>query len=192
MELEIIEQEEMLAGLMTLTDGNMGLSYSLLNKVIKKTELEVKATLKDIADNIDKEKRSALRRIRAELNKNMLLSPNHLPKPKFTANHHIAAATDSRAEKALKILLKWGINFNHGANGVQLPQYKKHVPHKSMPKAIAHSQTHTNMYHTNVFIVLMRVDLVAASKNDIIKALREIGKDLQAGTFPINELINEA
>jgi len=189
MELEIIDQDEMLEGLLALTGDNIGLSYALLNKVIKKTEFEVKATLKDIADNIDKEKRSALRRIRTELNKNMRLSPNHPRKPKFTANHHIAAATDPRAEQALKILLKWGIDFNHEANGVQLPRYKKDIPHASMPNAYAHSQVHTKAYHANVVFLLVDANSTATSKEDIIKVLQEIAYDLQAGTFPISELI---
>jgi len=85
--------------------------------------------------------------------------------------------------------VKWGVDFNDAANGVYLPRYKKHVPHDSMPKAIAHSQTHTNIYHANVVTVLMRVDLVATSKEDIIDALREIAADLQEGTFPIDKLL---
>ncbi len=85
--------------------------------------------------------------------------------------------------------MKWGIGFNDEANGVNLPRYKKHVPHGSMPAAIAHSQIHTKTYHENVFIVLMKVDLVATSKEDVSKVLREIAIDLQAGDFPINERI---
>jgi len=37
----------------------------------------------------------------------------------------------------------------------------------------------------------MKVDLGAASKEDVIKVLREIAIDLQAGNFPINEIIGE-
>jgi len=123
------------------------------------------------------------------LNKNMRSSSNHPAKPNGTATHHIAALTDRRAERALTILLKWSIDFNHEANRVNLPRYKKHVPHKTMPNAIAHSETHTNNYHDNVFTMLRIANSIATSKEDIINILREIAIDLQAGTFPINELI---
>ena len=191
MELELIEQGELLDGLMTLTDHNLGLSYQLLQKVIKKTEYEVQTTLKEIANNIDREKRNARRRALYALNRNMRLSPNHSSKPKNTASHHIVALTDPRAKQALEILMKWGIDFNDEANGVNLPRYKKHVPHDSMPAAIAHSQIHTEMYHENVFTVLMKVDLIAVSKEDITEALREIADDLQEGIFPINKLLRK-
>ncbi|MCF6254867.1 MAG: hypothetical protein L3J98_06100 [Gammaproteobacteria bacterium] len=80
MELELIEQNELLDGLMTLTGHNIGLSHQLLQKVIKKTEYEVQTTLKEIASNIDREKRNARRRALYALNRNMRLSPNHPPK----------------------------------------------------------------------------------------------------------------
>ena len=85
--------------------------------------------------------------------------------------------------------MKWGINFNDEANGVNLPRYKKHVPHNAMPDAIAHSQIHTEDYHENVAFLLTEVDLMATSKNNIIEVLREIAVDLQVGAFPINERI---
>lgn len=186
-ELELIEQDELLDGLMTLTGHNLGLSHQLLQKAIKKTECEIQTTLKEIANNIDKEKCNARRRGMYALNKNMCLSPNHPPKPKNTATHHIVALTDRRAEKTLRILLKWNIGFNHEANGVNLPRYKKHVPHKSMPGAIAHSQIHTADYHDNVFTILAMADSTAISKEDMLKALREIAVGLQSGDFLINE-----
>jgi len=189
--LELIERDELLDGLMSLTGSNLGLSHQLLKKVIEKTECEVKTTLKEIADNIDRETRNARRRGIYQLNRNMVLSSSHPVKPKHTAAHHIVALTDSRAKNALEILLRWGISFNGEANAVYLPRYKKHVPHKLMPNAIAHSQTHTETYHANVVAVLMRVDLAATSKEDIIGALREIAADLQEGIFPIDKLLKE-
>ncbi len=68
-----------------------------------------------------------------------------------------------------------------------MPRYKKHVPHKSMPDAIAHSQIHTADYHDNAFTVLAMADSTATSKEDMFKALREIAADLQSGDFLINE-----
>lgn len=190
-ELEIIKQEELLEGLMSLTDGNIGLSHQLLKKVIKKTEYEVKTTLKEIEGNIDRETRNARRRATYALNRNIHLSSKHPSKPANTAAHHIAALSDPRAKRALEILLSWGIDFNDEVNGIYMPRFIKHVPHSSMPNATAHSQVHTDQYHANVFIVLTRVDSAASSKQDIINALREIAIDLQAGTFPINELIGQ-
>ncbi len=72
-----------------------------------------------------------------------------------------------------------------------MPRYKKYVPHDAMPDAIAHSQIHTKIYHENVFTVLMKVDLVAVSKEDITEALKEIAEDLQAGIFPISKLLRK-
>ena len=69
---------------------------------------------------------------------------------------------------------------------MNLPRYRKHVPHKSMPDAIAHSQTHTADYHDNVFTVLAMADSTATSKEDIFKVLREIATDLQSGGFLIS------
>ncbi len=190
-ELELIEKTELLEDLMALTNNNLGLSHQLLAKVIKKTEQEVKITLKEIANNIDREKRNARRRGTYALNRNMCTSSCHSAKPEGTAAHHIVALTDPRARRALEILLKWGIDFNHEANGVNLPRYKRHVPHQSMPNAIAHSQTHTDIYHDNVVFVLQITELSASSKDDIIEALHEIGEDLQAGTFPIDKTLRE-
>ena len=189
-ELELIEKTELLEDLMALTNNNLGLSHQLLAKVIKKTEQEVKITLKEIANNIDREKRNARRRGTYALNRNMCTSSCHSAKPEGTAAHHIVALTDPRARRALEILLKWGIDFNHEANGVNLPRYKRHVPHKDMPNAIAHSQTHTDIYHENVIAVLLDVDIPGATRGDIFDALRDIAYNLQSGNFPINEPID--
>ena len=67
-----------------------------------------------------------------------------------------------------------------------MSRYRKHVPCRSMPGAIAHSQIYTEDYHENVIFLLTEVDSMAASKNDIIEVLREIAADLQLGVFPIN------
>ncbi len=189
-ELELIEKHQLLEDLMALTGNNLGLSHQLLSKVVKKTEQEVSITLKEMASNIDREKRNARRRGMYALNRNMCASTCHSTKPIGTAAHHIVALTDPRARRALEILLKWDINFNHEANGVYLPKFKKHVPHKTMPNAIAHSQTHTNDYHANVIAVLADVDIPGATRDDILDALRDIAYNLQSGNFPINKPID--
>jgi len=188
-ELELIEQDELLEGLMALTGDNLGLSHQLLAKVIKKTECEVQTTLQEIADNIDKETRNARRRALYALNKNMRLSSNYSTKPKCTAAHHIVAWCDQRARVALNILVKWNIDIHGVANGVYLPRFEKHIPHKDMQNSIAHSKIHTDFYHANVVTMLVAADMPNATRDDIISILKEIAEDLEDGDFPINELI---
>ncbi len=47
-ELELIEQEELLEGIMLLTDNNFGLSHQLLEQVIKKQQMRFKQPLKSL------------------------------------------------------------------------------------------------------------------------------------------------
>ena len=166
-ELELIEEEELLVGLLSLTSGNLGAAYSLLEKTKKETVNAVKAvlqqaptplldqaikenakqaTLQKFDDNLDQELKRARRRAQYALSRNMRNSPQHPVKPKNTADHHIAASIDRRAQIALEILLKFGINPNDEPNGVNLPRFVRNTPHSSMPNAIAHSRTHTNYY----------------------------------------------
>ncbi len=188
-EFELIEQEELLEGIMLLTNNNLGLSHQLLEQVIKKTTSEVQKILKELEKNIDVEKRRAKRKANRTINKNMRLSANHPTKPLFTAAHHLVAWNDPRAEKALRILMKWGISPHNEVNSVYLPLHEKHTPHKDIPNAIAHSKIHTGFYHINVTTVLVTVDIPSATRDDIIEALREIAEDLQDGSFPINDPI---
>lgn len=69
------------------------------------------------------------------------------PKPKNSTGHHLVALADPRAEKALRILLAYGIDPSNEANGVNLPRYKGYTPHPNMPNAISHAETHTNNYY---------------------------------------------
>jgi len=210
-ELELIEEEELLAGLLSLTSGNLGAAYSLLEKAKKETVKAVKAvlqeaptpvldqaikenaryaTLQKFEGDLEQELKRGRRRAQYALNQNMRNSLHHPAKPKDTAGHHIAASTDRRAQTALEILLKFGISPNDEANGVNLPRFVRYTPHSSMPDTIAHSQTHTKIYYANVNAVLLRVDVSGAIRDDVIKALRDIARRLQAGTFPIREVID--
>jgi len=211
-ELELIEEEELLAGLLSLTSGNLGAAYSLLEKAKKETVKAVKAaiqqaptplldqsikenarqaTLQKLDDNLEQEVKRARRRAQYALNRNLRDSSHHPAKPKDTAGHHIAAATEPRAEKALRILLAYDISPNDEANGVNLPRFARHTPHSSMPNAISHAETHTNDYYGNVEVVLLNVaDVPGATREDVVKGLRDIGRRLQAGTFPIREVID--
>jgi len=209
-ELELIEEEELLAGLLSLTSGNLGAAYSLLEKAKKETVKAVKAalqqaptplldqaikenakqaTLQKLDDDLDQELKRARRRAQYALNRNMRNSSRHPTKPKDMAGHHIAASVDKRAKVALEILLKFGISPNDEVNGVNLPRFVRHTPHSVMPAAIAHSLTHTNYYYDNVDAVLLRVDVPGATRENVIKALRDIAADLRSGMFPIHKAI---
>ena len=104
--------------------------------------------------------------------------------------HHLVAWWDRRAERALKILLQFGIDPHGCANAAYMPRDVRHTPHPDMPSAPAHRTIHTNDYHDNVFIVLREAaTMPGATKVDVEKALQEIALSLQAGTFAINEKI---
>jgi len=147
------------------------------------------ATLQKLDGNLAQELKRGRRRAQYALNRSMRNSSNHPAKPIGTAGHHIVASTDPRADRALRILRIYDIDPNDEANGVNLPRYARHVPHSAMPKAIAHSQTHTAIYHQNIFVTLMLVDVPGMTREGIVKALRYIASDLRAGTFPIHEAI---
>jgi len=159
----------------------------LLDQAIKENAKQ--ASLQKFDDNLKRELKLAKNRAQYALNRNMRNSVYHPPKPTNTAGHHISALTDKRAERALRILLAYGIDPNDEANGVNLPRYANNTPHPAMPSAISHAETHTGYYHDNVISVLVLVDVPGATREDIIKALRDIARDLQLGTFPIHEAI---
>jgi len=46
--LELIEEAEMLDGLLVLTSGNLGAAHALLEKTIKETVKAIKATLQQV------------------------------------------------------------------------------------------------------------------------------------------------
>jgi len=62
-ELELIEEEELLEGLLSLTSGNLGAAYSLLEKAKKETVKAVKAAIQQaptpLLDAGDQRKRPA-------------------------------------------------------------------------------------------------------------------------------------
>jgi len=148
--LEVIEHAELMDGLMALTDDNLGLSHQLLQKVIKRTEYEVKATLEEISKNLDVEKRRAASKARRTINKNMKLGSLHPKKPAYTAAHHLVAWCDPRAQAALEILIRYDIDVHDEVNAEYLPCYEKHTPHDDMLNAKPHSKTHTDYYYENV------------------------------------------
>ena len=183
--LELIEEEELLEGLLEITNNNLGLSHQLLYKVIDRTREEVEQILGDIDSNLDKAKRHARKRAQRQARKSLLISGRYKNWYKDVSIHHIVAWGDIRALRALSILLRYGILPNDEVNLVLLPKYRRHTPHSDMPNAIAHSKTHTGNYYTNVTRTLVRVDIPGATREDIERALRGIANDLESGDFLI-------
>jgi A nuclease family of the HNH/ENDO VII superfamily with conserved AHH len=159
----------------------------LLDQAIKETARQ--DTLNKIGANLKTELRRGRKRAQYALSKNMRNCSYHGAKLKDMVDHHLAASTDPRAARALRILHAFGIKPSDAVNGSRLPQYAKHTPHSSMPKAISHAETHTGYYHANVVAVLVFVDVPGATRDDIVDALRRIAQQLQAGTFPIHDAI---
>ncbi|GAA5445403.1 hypothetical protein Misp06_03606 [Microbulbifer sp. NBRC 101763] len=108
------------------------------------------------------------------------------PLPDNTDAHHIVPAKENRAwakdyaQAARAILRRWGIPINHEANGVALPT-KSTVPVKSLPNAYPHKKVHTKVYYLNIVDQLSE----AHDRETCIDTLREIGEDLEDGTYPI-------
>lgn len=103
------------------------------------------------------------------------------------AAHHIVAWDDPRASKARLRLAGFGIDIDHEANGVFLPRFAKHTPMDAMPKAEAHTKTHTSEYFLNVEALLTDTIAEGLGRTDIIELLRDIGDELQSGDFPLHE-----
>jgi len=191
-EVVLIEEEELLDGLLQLTNNNMGIAKALFARIIKKHDWELKKTLQEMKDNIGSEIRKARRQVQYKANDNLLKFLKSL-RPRNMAAHHIVAWTDPVAARALEILLKWSIDPHDVPNLIFLPRFVRHVPHSAMPKAYAHSLVHTDIGHQNVEYMLRKADAVSgATKEDIEEALRDIGLSLHAGTFPLYERIEEA
>lgn len=110
-------------------------------------------------------------------------------RPTNAAAHHIVAWNHPRAARARLRLAAFGIDIDHEANGVYLPRFKKHIPHKAMPNANAHSVVHTGQYYLNVEFLIQDTIAEGLGKQGIIDTLREIGEELESGTFPLTQSI---
>lgn len=186
-----LEEKELLEGLLQITGNNLGAAHSLLDRVIDKTREEFAATLREMQNNIGPELRNARRRATYRLKKSVGRYPGL--RSEGMALHHLVAGWDKRAERALKILLQFGIDPHSSVNAAYIPRYVRHTPHADMPNARAHSTIHTNDYHDNVFVILREVAMMpGATKADVEKALREIAVSLQSGIFPIDEKIERS
>jgi hypothetical protein len=189
-ELEIVylDEKELLEGLLQITQGNLGAAHSLLDRVFKVTHEMLEPRLQELQSNLDRELRNAADRAADRFKKSMGAYPG--AKPEGMDLHHLVSWGHSRAEKALAILLQFGIDPHSAANGAYMPRSVGHTPHPDMPNAYAHNRVHRNIYHDNVFFVLREAATIpGATKADIEEILRDIALRLQAGTFPIHELL---
>ncbi|MBI3562547.1 MAG: AHH domain-containing protein [Gammaproteobacteria bacterium] len=187
----LVEEEELLDGLLQLTNNNMGIAKVLFARIIQKHDWELKKTLQEMKDNIGPEIRKARREVQYQASENLLAFLESL-RPDDVAVHHLVAWSDPRAARALEILLKWGIDPHDVPNLIYLPRFVRHTPHSAMPQAYAHSKVHTKIGHENVAYLLRRADAApGATRADIVKALQDIGQDLQEGIFPLYERLNQ-
>lgn len=157
----------------------------ILEEVIKTTEGKSKGKPREQIV-FERLKRREARKHYKNLAKN--LRNAKITRPVNTAGHHIVSWHDVRAEDAREILRQFGIEIDSQYNGVYLPLYKKHVPHKSMPKAYPHTTIHTGLYYVNVTSYLVsQTRIEGTTKEDIIDVLREIAEDLRNGSFPLHQ-----
>lgn len=187
-EIVYLDEKELLEGLLQITKGNLGKAHSLLERVFEVTQEMLQPRLKELQNNLDRELRNAESRVTNRFRENMEACFG--ARPEDMDLHHLASWGDIRAQRALRILLQFGIDPHSAANGAYLPRCVRHTPHPGMPNALAHSRTHTGYYHRNVLFVLREaVQMPGATKADIEETLRDIALRLQAGTFPIHELL---
>ena len=190
-EIVFVEEKQLLEGLLQITGNNLGAAHSLLDRVIDKTREEFETTLSEIQNNIGPELRNARRRATRRFKKSAGAYPGLLPADMDL--HHLVAWWDKRGKEALVILIQFGIDPHSAINSVYLPRSMRRTPHPDMPRAYAHSKTHTGTYHRNVFIVLRDAAAVpGATKADIEEALQDVAQSLQVGTFPLHTPIQRA
>ena len=189
-EIVYVDEKELLEGLLQIT-GNLGAAHSLLDRVIKVTTEEFETTRTELKNNISQELRNARRRARYRFKRNMGAYSG--ARPADMDLHHLVAGWDERGELALRILLQFGIDPHSAVNGAYVPHSVRRTPHPDMPQAHAHSTIHTDFYHLNVFFMLREAATIpGATKEDIEEVLQDIARSLQAGTFPLHELMEGA
>lgn len=101
-----------------------------------------------------------------------------IKRPANAAAHHIVPAGLKKfkeAEQARAVLAKFGIGVENAANGVYLPSV-----FDDAVKAAYHGSVHTKAYYEELFRRLK----AARSKEDALKILDGIRRDLLAGRFP--------
>jgi len=91
------------------------------------------------------------------------------------AAHHIVAGKSKYSARARKILKRAKIDINDSSNGVFLPRSTEY----SAPPAITHSRIHTKKYYES-----LTLRLEAAAPENVKYVLKDIGREINAGTFP--------
>ena len=188
-----ISSHEFLYGLEQLEIQGIKLPKSkgeLLTEIISNTQRKYQAKRQGIRSgpiNANDAIRTANKRKDSEiLRDNMIKAGRDLPED--TDAHHIVPANEARlwavdyAIAARGILRAWGISINDEANGVALPKSSK-IPVETLPNAYPHKTVHTRIYYINIAEQLSE----AESRPECIDILRDIGKDLENGTFPIRK-----
>ncbi len=110
-----------------------------------------------------------------ELARNLVLAEK--PRPTDHAAHHIVPWDDGRfleAVKARKLLKALDIKIDEAVNGVWLP-YKANIS-----GATYHPSVHTGVYYREV----VRLLKTAKTRDEGVKILESIGRELSKGTFP--------
>ena len=190
-EIVYVDEKELLEGLLQITGGRLGAAHSLLGRVFEVTQEMLQPRLQELQSNIGRELSNAADRAADRFKKSMGAYAG--ARPEDMDLHHLVSWGHWRAEKALRILLQFGIDPHSAANGAYMPRSVGHTPHPDMPNAYAHNRIHTTIYHDNVFFVLREAaQIPGATKEDIEEILRDIALRLQAGTFPINERLRGA
>jgi RHS repeat-associated protein len=90
-----------------------------------------------------------------------------LLRPARSAAHHIVADGAARAAPARQILQRFNVDVNSAGNGLFLP-------------AGQHARIHTNAYYDAVNEALSQ----ATNRQQVMEILKDIGRQVQQGTFP--------
>jgi hypothetical protein len=180
---------EVLEGLIDITGSHTESEY-LIDEIVREYELEYADALKikkgeKTPEQVAKEReyRRLSQKHSIKLRRNMEAAGRF--GPVNTDAHHIVAWWDEGAEIALTILEQVGIHVDDEVNGVYLPSNSKYVPHPDMPNAYAHSKVHTDIYYLNITELLAQE---RGNKKGVESVLRQIGKELTEGVFPLHEL----
>lgn len=109
--------------------------------------------------------------------------------PPGKAAHHIVPYAKNLPPSAIaarNILVKYHIDLNDADNGIYLPYDPTLYPgRKYYHKGKGQPDLHTYAYCDEVLARLQRVDKAGATDKDIRAVLQQIGKELDACTFPI-------
>lgn len=109
------------------------------------------------------------------------------PRPAGSAAHHMVSHGPNKrfpeVAQSQAILKKHGIDINGADNGVYLPHTRTSPNNTGNPNASVHLPVHTTTYHRTVYARLRQAD-ARGGKAAVERALRQIRRELEQGTFP--------